>query len=81
MRPTSLSLLDRLKVAQPDAPDWGHLREIYLPLIRRWLGASQGSGTRRATCRRRCFLSSHASFHGSSDGGKDRSALGCEESP
>ncbi len=37
MAPTSLSLLDRLKQAAPDAPDWRHLQEIYLPLIRSWL--------------------------------------------
>ncbi len=44
MNPTSLSLLDRLKVARPDAPDWRHLQEIYLPLIRRWLGRVPGLG-------------------------------------
>jgi RNA polymerase sigma-70 factor (ECF subfamily) len=35
--PTSLSLLDRLKVARPDASDWNRLQGIYLPLIRSWL--------------------------------------------
>jgi RNA polymerase sigma-70 factor, ECF subfamily len=35
--PTSLSLLDRLKVARADASDWGRLQDIYLPLITRWL--------------------------------------------
>ncbi len=44
MNPTSLSLLDRLKVARPDAPDWRHLQGIYLPLIRRWLGRVPGLG-------------------------------------
>ena len=38
MTPTSVSLLDRLKVARPDASDWGRLDAIYRPLIRRWLG-------------------------------------------
>jgi RNA polymerase sigma-70 factor (ECF subfamily) len=34
---TSVSLLDRLKVAPPQASDWGRLQEIYLPLITLWL--------------------------------------------
>src|SRR5262245_30412817 len=37
MGPTSLSLLDRLRQAAPDAPDWRRLQEVYLPLIRSWL--------------------------------------------
>ena len=37
MNPTSISLLDRLKGASPDDPDWNRLQEIYLPLIQRWL--------------------------------------------
>ena len=37
MTMTSVSLLDRLKAAPPDASDWGRLQEIYLPLITRWL--------------------------------------------
>jgi RNA polymerase sigma-70 factor, ECF subfamily len=37
MGPTSLSLLDRLRRAAPDAPDWRRLQEVYLPLIRSWL--------------------------------------------
>jgi RNA polymerase sigma-70 factor (ECF subfamily) len=37
-------LLDRLKAAGPDAPDWKHLQEIYLPLIRRWIGRVPGLG-------------------------------------
>jgi hypothetical protein len=40
--PTSVSLLDRLKVARPDASDWGRLQETYLPLIARWLGRIPG---------------------------------------
>jgi hypothetical protein len=37
VNPTSLSLLDRLKVARPEASDWRHLQAFYLPLIRRRL--------------------------------------------
>jgi RNA polymerase sigma-70 factor (ECF subfamily) len=37
VKPTALSLLDRLKAAPPDASDWGRHQEIYLPLIRRWV--------------------------------------------
>ena len=42
MNPTSVSLLDRLKVARPDASDWNRLQGIYLPLISRWLGRVPG---------------------------------------
>lgn len=42
--PTSVSLLDRLKVAGPKADDWHRLQAIYLPLIRRWLARIPGSG-------------------------------------
>jgi len=42
--PTSVSLLDRLKVARPDASDWGRLHDIYLPLITRWLRRIPGWG-------------------------------------
>lgn len=34
---TSVSLLDRLK-RQPTPADWQRLHELYLPLIRHWLG-------------------------------------------
>ena len=44
MTPTSVSLLDRLKVAPPDASDWGRLHDIYLPLITRWLRRIPGLG-------------------------------------
>jgi RNA polymerase sigma-70 factor (ECF subfamily) len=37
-------LLDRLKVARPDASDWDRLQGIYLPLIRRWLTRVPGLG-------------------------------------
>ena len=37
MNTTSLSLLDRLRNAKPDADEWRKLHDVYLPLIRRWL--------------------------------------------
>jgi RNA polymerase sigma-70 factor, ECF subfamily len=45
MIPTSISLLDRLKAAGPDASDWNRLQGIYLPLISRWLARIPGLGT------------------------------------
>ena len=56
MNPTSLSLLERLKVAGPSAPDWGRLQEIYLPLIRRWLGRVPGLGDETADLSQEVFL-------------------------
>lgn len=44
VEPTSLSLLDRLRSARPDATDWGRLHGLYLPLIRGWLGRVPGLG-------------------------------------
>jgi RNA polymerase sigma-70 factor (ECF subfamily) len=44
MTQTSVSLLDRLKAARPDASDWNRLQGIYLPLISRWLGRVPGLG-------------------------------------
>ncbi len=44
MSPTSVSLLDRLKAARPDASDWSRLQGIYLPLIGRWLARVPGVG-------------------------------------
>ena len=41
---TSLSLLDRLKAAQPESSDWERLQGVYLPLIQRWLGRVPGLG-------------------------------------
>jgi RNA polymerase sigma-70 factor (ECF subfamily) len=46
--PTSVSLLDWLKVARPDASDWNRLQGIYLPLIQRWLGRVPGLGDESA---------------------------------
>ena len=48
MNPTSVSLLDRLKAAQPDASDWARLHAIYLPLIERWLYRVPGLGDESA---------------------------------
>jgi RNA polymerase sigma-70 factor (ECF subfamily) len=48
VNPTSLSLLDRLKVARPEASDWNRLQEIYLPLIQRWLSRVPGLGDESA---------------------------------
>lgn len=42
MNTTSVSLLDRLRVARPDDGDWRRMHDIYLPLIRRWLGRVPG---------------------------------------
>ena len=56
VNPTSLSLLDRLKSARPSAPDWGRLQEIYLPLIRRWLGRVPGLGDETADLSQEVFL-------------------------
>ncbi len=37
MNTTSLGLLERLKHARPDASEWLRLRDIYSPMISRWL--------------------------------------------
>jgi RNA polymerase sigma-70 factor (ECF subfamily) len=42
MNTTSLGLLERLKNAKPDASDWRHLQELYLPLIHKWLSRVPG---------------------------------------
>ncbi len=44
MNSTPVSLLERLRVAKPDADEWRRLQEIYAPLIRRWLGRVPGLG-------------------------------------
>ncbi len=44
MNTTSLGLLDRLRSAKPDAAEWRRLQDIYLPLIRHWLGRVPGLG-------------------------------------
>lgn len=48
MPPTSLSLLDRLKAARPDASDWNRLQGVYLPLMQRWLSRVPGFGDESA---------------------------------
>jgi hypothetical protein len=42
---TSVSLLDRLKVARADASDWSRFEAMYRPLIHRWIGKIPGLGT------------------------------------
>jgi RNA polymerase sigma-70 factor (ECF subfamily) len=42
MQPTSVSLLDRLRHATPDAPEWQRLHDLYLPVIRAWLSHVPG---------------------------------------
>jgi RNA polymerase sigma-70 factor (ECF subfamily) len=42
MDTTSLSLLDRLKGAGPEAADWRTLKDVYQPLIRYWLSDVPG---------------------------------------
>jgi len=42
MNTTSVSMLERLKRANPDASEWNSLQEIYLPLIRHWLARIPG---------------------------------------
>jgi RNA polymerase sigma-70 factor (ECF subfamily) len=37
MNTTSLGLIERLKHATPNASEWRRLRDIYAPMIRRWL--------------------------------------------
>ena len=41
---TSLSLLERLKIAKPDDSAWNHLQSIYLPYIQRWIARVPGLG-------------------------------------
>jgi RNA polymerase sigma-70 factor (ECF subfamily) len=45
---TSVSLLDRLKLARPDASDWDRLQGIYSPLIQHWLSRVPGLGDESA---------------------------------
>lgn len=41
---TSFSLLERLRTAPPNAPDWERLHELYFPVIRTWLNRVPGLG-------------------------------------
>jgi RNA polymerase sigma-70 factor (ECF subfamily) len=56
MTPTSVSLLDRLRAARPDDGDWLRLQDIYLPLIRRWLGRVPGLGAEADDLAQEVFL-------------------------
>jgi RNA polymerase sigma-70 factor, ECF subfamily len=56
VNPTSVSLLDRLKVARPDASDWHRLQGIYLPLIQRWLGRVPGLGDEAGDLAQEVFI-------------------------
>ncbi len=56
MNPTSLSLLDRLKIARPDGSDWRRLQEVYLPLIQRWLARVPGLGDEASDLAQEVFL-------------------------
>lgn len=56
MNPTSISLLDRLRSARPDDPEWLRLEEIYQPLIRRWLNRAPGLGDEAADLTQEVFL-------------------------
>ncbi len=53
---TSVSLLDRLKAARPDATDWQRLQGIYLPLIQRWLRRVPGLGDEADDLAQEVFL-------------------------
>ena len=53
---TSVSLLERLKNARPDASDWNRLQGIYLPLIERWLGRVPGLGDEAADLAQDVFV-------------------------
>ena len=56
MDPTSVSLIDRLRVARPDASDWLRLQDIYLPLIHRWLARVPGLGDEAADLAQEVFV-------------------------
>ena len=77
MSPISLSLLDRLKVAQPEASDWNRLQGIYLPLIDAGLAVFLASATSQPTWPRRFWWSSSAKSGGLADNAKARFERGC----
>ncbi len=56
MDTTSVSLLDRLKAARPDDPEWHRLEEIYQPFVRRWIGRVPGLGDEAADLTQEVFL-------------------------
>ena len=63
MDPTSISLLDRLKAAGPDASDWDRLHDLYMPLIRRWLGRVPGLGDEAADLAQETLATTLSSTH------------------
>jgi RNA polymerase sigma-70 factor (ECF subfamily) len=56
MNVTSVSLLERLKNARPDASDWRRLQGIYLPLIESWLARVPGLGDEAADLAQEVFI-------------------------
>jgi RNA polymerase sigma-70 factor, ECF subfamily len=56
VNPTSVSLLDRLREARPDDPEWLRLADIYQPLIRRWIVRIPGSGEEAEDVTQEVFL-------------------------
>jgi RNA polymerase sigma-70 factor (ECF subfamily) len=49
-------MLDRLKVAKPDAAEWQRLQDIYEPLIRVWLARVPGLGDEAHDLTQEVFL-------------------------
>jgi DNA-directed RNA polymerase specialized sigma24 family protein len=56
MTQTSVTLLDRLKMAGPEASDWSRLQGIYQPLIRRWLARVPGLGAEAENLAQEVFV-------------------------
>ena len=56
MNLTPVSLLDRLKVARPDAAEWQRLQDIYQPLIRAWLARVPALGDEAHDLTQEVFL-------------------------
>jgi RNA polymerase sigma factor (sigma-70 family) len=56
VNPTSVILLDRLRAARPDDPEWGRLAKIYQPLIRRWIVRVPGLGEDATDVTQEVFL-------------------------
>lgn len=53
---TPVSMLDRLKLAKPDATEWRRLQEIYQPLIRVWLSRVPALGDEADDLTQEVFL-------------------------
>ncbi len=56
MNQTPVSLLDRLKVAKPDAAEWRRLQDIDQPLIRAWLARVPALGDEAHDLTQEVFL-------------------------